>query len=135
MSRFESIAGTLFKNVSSGSTHSGLAGEVLDMVGGARGSGLAGLMRAFEGQGLGHVMQSWIGTGGNLPVSAEQIAQVFGSGRLGQLGAQFGIAPEQAASQIAQILPQIVDGLTPHGSVPDSDLLQEGLSFLRSRLS
>ena len=135
MSVFESMVGKVLGNLGSGSTQSGLAGEVLDMVGGAQGGGISGLMRAFEGKGLGEIIQSWIARGQNLPVSVEQIERVLGSEQLAKMGARFGIAPQTVAAQLSRLLPQVVDGLTPNGSVPDSDMLQEGLSLLRSRLN
>lgn len=112
----------------------GLAGEVIGMLGGGQGRGLASLIRAFEGNGLGEVMSSWISTGKNLPISADQVAQILGSSQVSQIASRLDIAPEAAASQIAELLPQLVDRLTPNGSVPDSDALQEGLSLLRSKL-
>jgi|WetSurMetagenome_2_1015567.scaffolds.fasta_scaffold75892_1 uncharacterized protein YidB (DUF937 family) len=134
MSIFDSLAGGVLKSVGGDASHPGLAGEVLNMVGGGQGGGLAKLVTAFEGNGLGNVVQSWVSTGANLPVSADQIAQVLGSGPIAQLAAKFGLAPEDVASRLSKMLPQIVDGLTPHGSLPDSDALQEGLSLLRRHL-
>jgi uncharacterized protein YidB (DUF937 family) len=131
MSLFDSIAGAL---EGAGGAHSGLAGEMLDLIGGAQGGGLASLVRAFEGHGLGSLIESWISSGANLPISAKQIASVFGQGQINQIAAKFDLAPDAVAAQIARLLPQLVDRLTPHGSIPDSDVLQEGLSLLRSKL-
>ena len=117
-----------------GGAQSGMADELMGMLGGGHGGGLPKLLLSFEGSGLGEIAQSWVSKGRNLPVSADQITQVMGPGAIGQLAQRFGVAPEQAASQIAQLLPQIVDTLTPNGSVPDSEALQEGLSVLRSKL-
>lgn len=119
---------------SGGVSHAGLAGEVLNMIGGGQGGGLAKLAQSFEGRGLGNVVQSWISTGNNLPVSADQIASVLGNPRIAQLAAKFGLAPEDVAAHLSQLLPKIVDSLTPKGSIPDSDALQEGLSLLRRHL-
>ena len=127
--------GLLDSLLGAGSAHQGLAGEVINMLGGGSGGGgLAGLVRSFESQGLGNIVQSWISTGHNLPVSADQIASVLGNGQISQLAAKFGLAPDQVSAHLSQILPRIVDGLTPHGSIPASDALQEGLSVLRSKL-
>lgn len=134
MGLFDSRAGGVMNAAVAGGVHSGLAGEVLTLIGGGQGGGLARLVRAFEGHGLGSVAQSWISTGRNLPVSPDQIAAVLGSAPIAQLGARFGLAPEDVASHLAQLLPKIVDALTPLGSIPDSDALQEGLSLLRQRL-
>lgn len=92
--------------------------------GGAAGGlgGLGGLLAAFERNGLGHVAQSWVGTGQNLPVSPEQLQQVLGGDLLGGLAQQLGISPQQASSGLADVLPQLVDRLTPQGSVPQGQL-------------
>jgi uncharacterized protein YidB (DUF937 family) len=134
MGIFESLAKGLMANSGGGASHPGLAHEVLNMIGGGQGGGLAKLVTSFEGHGLGNLVQSWISTGQNLPVSADQIAQVLGSGQITQLAAKFGMAPEEVVSHLAKLLPQIVNGLTPHGSLPESDALQEGLSLLRRHL-
>jgi uncharacterized protein YidB (DUF937 family) len=134
MSLFNTLAGALQGSVGAGGTHAGLAGEVLDLIGGAQGGGIAALVRTFEGHGLGPLIESWISTGKNLPIAADQIAAVFGQGHVNQLAAKFDLAPDAVTVQLARLLPQLVDGLTPHGSIPDSDVLQEGLSLLRAKL-
>lgn len=105
-----------------------LMGSVLQMLtgaqGGAQGGGLAGLVKAFTDNGLGDIAGSWVGTGANLPVSAQQIQQALGGGQLERLAQQHGIQPEAAASQLAQMLPGIVDKLTPGGKIPDAQSLQ-----------
>lgn len=53
--------------------HAGLVTAAMEALGGSSGSGLGGLVEAFQAKGLGDVVASWIGTGQNLPVSAEQI--------------------------------------------------------------
>jgi uncharacterized protein YidB (DUF937 family) len=68
---------------------------------------------------LGDVVASWVGTGANLPISAEQISQVLGPDTLQQLARQFGGgAGGDLAGQLAQMLPQVVDQLTPNGQLP-----------------
>lgn len=80
--------------------------------------GLAGLVQGFEQKGLGQIAQSWVGTGANLPVSAEQIQSVIGSGPLAAIAQKLGLDPQQAASQVSALLPQLVDHLTPDGVLP-----------------
>jgi uncharacterized protein YidB (DUF937 family) len=84
--------------------------------------GLGGLVGAFEQAGLGGVAKSWVGTGANLPISADQIQSVLSSGMIAQFAEKLGIDPQQAAGQIAQILPQVVDQLTPDGQTPSGGL-------------
>jgi len=96
-------------------THQDLLQGVMGMV--SKSGGLAGLVSMFEQNGLGHLVQSWISTGQNLPISAAQITQVLGSGQLGQLAAKVGLSPEAASAGLAQLLPTLVDRLTPNGQI------------------
>ncbi|MFT7724785.1 MAG: YidB family protein [Roseateles sp.] len=82
--------------------------------------GLAGLLQQLQAGGLGEQLQSWISTGGNLPVSADQLSSALGGagGLLGQLAQQAGVSPAEAGSQLSQWLPQIIDMLTPDGQLP-----------------
>ena len=69
--------------------------------------------------GLGDVLQQWIGTGPNPEISGEQLGQVLGGDMLGQIASQLGVDPGQAAGQLAQVLPGLIDGLTPSGQAPE----------------
>jgi len=82
--------------------------------------GVSGLVSQFEQHGLGGVAQSWVGTGANLPVSAEQIQKVLGSQGVTDMAAKFGLNPQELASRIAQVLPQAVDKMTPGGVIPNT---------------
>ena len=79
---------------------------------------LGGLVARFGEAGLAEQASSWVGTGQNLPVSAEQIGQVFGNSALGDMAAQLGMPSEQVAGHLANLLPQVIDGLTPGGQLP-----------------
>jgi uncharacterized protein YidB (DUF937 family) len=108
------------------------AAAVLQMIQNHPG-GINGLVQTFETNGLGGVVNSWIGTGQNQPVSAAQIQQVLGSGPVQQLAQKLGISPEQASSTLSQLLPVVVDKLSPNGALPEqSNLLQMGESLLAS---
>lgn len=84
--------------------------------------GLGGLVEKFQQNGMGDIVNSWIGHGENLPVSADQIASALGSGPLANIASQLGIDPAQASGQLAQMLPGLIDKLTPHGAVPQGGL-------------
>ena len=94
------------------------------------GQGLGGLLQQFEGAGLGHVFQSWVGSGQNLPVTPEQIQQVLGSQFVQQFAQQHGIDPNMASATIARVLPMLVDHLTPNGQVPVHGQVQSMLASL-----
>ncbi len=88
--------------------------------------GLSGLLDRFQQAGLGHVAGSWIGTGQNQPISPEQVQQVLGNDQLEQVSQQTGVPPEQAASHLSELLPGLIDKLTPNGEVPQGGLGQVG---------
>lgn len=96
---------------------------------------LAGLVQAFQQQGLGEQMNSWISTGQNLPISPEQIKAVLGGGQLSQIAGQLGMNESQAAGGLADLLPQVIDKLTPNGQLPQGDdLMAQGLELLKGKL-
>lgn len=79
--------------------------------------GLTGLVQAFQKNGLGEIVNSWVSTGKNLPISPEQITQGLGGDLLAQLASKAGLSTEAAGSQLAQLLPTLVDTLTPNGKI------------------
>lgn len=111
--------------------HATLATDLVGMLSGRGGSGgLTELVHSFNQKGLGDVISSWISTGKNLPISAEQIQHVLGSAQVQALAAKAGISPEKASAVIAQILPHIVDRATPNGQMPPAGGLADVLSGL-----
>ena len=95
--------------------------------------GLQGLIQQLTQAGLGQQVQSWVSSGQNLPVSAAQITQALGSGKVQDIAKQLGIDHADAAGGLASLLPQVVDHLTPNGAVQD-DMVQQGLSLLKGKL-
>mgnify|MGYP000913349522 CR=1 FL=1 len=111
-----------------------IAGQLLQQHG-----GVGGLVDAFTKGGLGQAASSWVSTGANQTVTASQVTQVLGSGQIGQIAAQLGLDHGQASGILAQLLPQVVDHLTPNGQVPaahsmQGDLLNAALGMLKSKL-
>ncbi|MCX7276938.1 MAG: YidB family protein [Burkholderiales bacterium] len=88
--------------------------------------GLGGLVEKFQQAGLGDVVGSWIGSGQNQPISADQLSSVLGSDALSGLAAKLGVDPSEAAGQLAQVLPGLVDHLTPAGQAPQEGLGDSG---------
>jgi uncharacterized protein YidB (DUF937 family) len=77
--------------------------------------GVQGIVAQLEQQGLGGTVRSWVGSGANQPITADQIHQAFGSDTVKQLAARVGMSPEDLAAKLSQILPQAIDKLTPGG--------------------
>ena len=82
--------------------------------------GLSGLVNQFEQQGLGATVKSWVGTGENQPISADQVHQAVGADTLKDLAAKVGMSPQDLAAKLATVLPQVVDKATPNGTLPTS---------------
>jgi uncharacterized protein YidB (DUF937 family) len=138
MGLLDGLLGNVIGSALGGGGQAGGANPMLNIVlgmlannGGAQGAqggggGLGGLMSQFQNAGLGHVMDSWVGSGDNHPVSADQITQVLGQGQIGQIAQQLGISHGDAAGQLSQILPQIINHVTPNGQAPAGGLGNAG---------
>lgn len=91
--------------------------------------GLQGLMAKFQDAGIGSMVSSWISTGPNPPISAAQVKQVLGDD-LPRVAEQAGTDTNSAAIGIAQVLPSLIDQLTPNGEPVQGDALRQGLKAL-----
>ena len=130
MGLLDQMAGALAGGQSGG--NGALLETVLKLVNDPRHGGLEGLVSAFQQGGLGEIVNSWVSTGQNLPISAEQIQSVLGGSSLSGLAAQLGVSPEQASGSLADMLPQLIDQMTPNDLVPQGgDLLTQGLDMLK----
>lgn len=84
---------------------------------------------------LAEAAKSWVSTGQNLPVSAEQIQGALGSDTLKNIAAQLGLNTDQVSGHLAELLPQVVDKLTPDGAVPsEGNLMSMGMELLKGKL-
>jgi len=135
MSIFDQLGGTP-GGAPGESRSSAILSGVMDMVNSHPG-GVSGLAQSFEQNGLGHLMSSWIGTGENLPVSADQVRSILGNERVAEFAAKAGISPDVASSHLAELLPDVISKLSPEGKLPEggSDLMSEGISLLGGLLS
>jgi uncharacterized protein YidB (DUF937 family) len=90
--------------------------------GGKGGGGLMDLLQQFQQAGLGAQADSWVSTGQNMPISPEQLMQVFGRGRVEQMAASTGMGVDQVSSGLSDLLPQLIDRVTPQGQVEEAGL-------------
>jgi uncharacterized protein YidB (DUF937 family) len=84
--------------------------------------GLAGLAEQFQRNGMGDVMNSWIGKGENMPISADQLSQVLGGDMIGKITQATGMNQGDLLGQLSQMLPGLVDKVTPDGQIPQAGL-------------
>ncbi|WP_432060396.1 YidB family protein [Streptomyces sp. S1] len=115
------ILGSLLGALAGGQTGQGAQSGAA----GAAGSPLGGLLDLLTRSGLLDQAQSWIGTGENKSVSGAQIAQALPDDTLRKVADDAGVSTEEAADRIARSLPQAVDKLTPDGSLPQGDSLED----------
>jgi uncharacterized protein YidB (DUF937 family) len=132
MGLLDSIAGQITgalsgQNAAGGTDWMGVIGNLIND---PQTGGLQGLIQSFKDKGLGGVVSSWIGTGENLPISAEQLTSVLGQGRLQEMTQKVGLPVDGLTEKLTSLLPQLVHQLTPSGSVPEGDLLSEGMGML-----
>ena len=109
----------------------GSLGALLPIVVGMLGNdgqhgGLGGLLEKFNQAGLGDVAKSWVGKGENAPISGDQLGQVMGGDMMGEIAAKLGMSQGDAAGQLAQVLPGLIDKLTPRGQAPQGGLGSSG---------
>lgn len=122
MGLFDQLTGAL-----GGSSGTDLLGTVEGLL--QQNGGVGGLVEKFQAGGLADVVASWVGTGENLPISAEQIQSVLGNEQVAGLAQSLGIDTAQLAQQLAEQLPQLVDKLTPGGELP-SGVAEQGVKLL-----
>ncbi len=82
--------------------------------------GLQGMLQKLQQAGLGDAVNSWVSTGANQPVSADALGEALGGHTVAGFAQQLGIDPQQGLGILAQLLPQVVDGLSPQGQLPAS---------------
>jgi uncharacterized protein YidB (DUF937 family) len=101
----------------------GGGGAGMGGAGGAGGlGGLAGMVEQFSRHGMGDVAKSWVGTGQNMPIAPDQLGQVLGGDTISQMASQLGMDQGALLGQLSQMLPQVVDKLTPQGQIPQGDI-------------
>lgn len=85
--------------------------------------GVDGLVNKFKQSGLGDLAASWVGTGENKSIKPDELTSVLGKEQIATLAQQAGIPESQGASVLSQVLPAMIDKLTPDGKAPESSNL------------
>jgi len=115
----DKIIGSVLSNMLAGSSNSGNAtgSIVTDVVGSLlrQQGGMEGIFNQLQKGGLDDLLNSWIGTEQNQPMHANQVNDVFGDEAISNVAQQAGVEQSQAQDILAQVLPQIIDMLTPNG--------------------
>lgn len=98
-----------------------MIGHAVDVVNSQETGGVRGLVEKFRTQGLGHIVDSWIGPGGNHPITADEIQRVLGQDRINAIASRFGMSPEDASAKLAQVLPTVVSKMAGGASEAGSN--------------
>jgi len=125
MRRIESTHGE-----AGGVSNARMESAILKVLGNQRLGSLEGLVDQFVGKGLGEVINSWISPLENQPVSVAQIRRVLGNETIAEIAWQARMSKKEASTQIAVLLPQLVDRLTPGGRIDPGQNLLEGMNSL-----
>jgi uncharacterized protein YidB (DUF937 family) len=111
----EKVGGSVLGGSALGTEHAGALSAVTDYINSPQVGGISGLQRMFQEKGLGGIVSSWIGTGQNLPISTDQLNSVLHCDALNQVATKFGLDPNMLQSMMTQLLPHVVDKMTPNG--------------------
>ena len=97
--------------------------------------GLGSLVNMFQRKGLGDVVGSWVGGGPNQAIAPDQVTNALGPDLLGEFAKMAGINAGDAGSVLANVLPGLVNHVTPQGQVPDATGLESMLGGLLGQLA
>jgi len=136
MGLLDGLAGQVLGNVLGGEQQ-GLGARLLELalnlVRNTPG-GLDGLLQHFRDAGLGDAAVSWVGTGQNVAIDGDQLTAALGSDTVDEVANRTGIPRQEAASELAVILPRLIDQLTPDGRIPQGDPLPGGFAELAAKI-
>ena len=125
MGLFDEVLAMAGSSASQQSQHSIAMGAILNYINSPQVGGVAGLQQMFQQGGLGSIVSSWISSGQNLPISADQLQNVLHSGALQEAAQKAGMDPSQLTNMMSTLLPHLVDKLTPNGQLPEPGALQQ----------
>ena len=100
----------------------------------AAGDGLGGLLEKMQKAGFGDQARSWVGTGQNMPISPDAMGEIFGKDGLDEIARRAGLTRDQTSEGLSQLLPEVVDRVTPGGHEPGLDQLVRSVDDLLKRM-
>ncbi len=136
MGLLDGVLGNLMGGQQSGGANPLLqiAMQLLQQQSQSSGGTLGGLMDAFQKAGMGEQLNSWIGTGQNIPATGDQMTQALGRDKIADIARQLGMSHGEVSGGLADMLPQLIDKITPDGQLPqDHNMLQDALSAFLKR--
>ena len=129
----------MLANRQGGGAGAGGFSAALGGLGGAGGAGaaggLGGLLEQLTRTGYGQQASSWVGTGRNEPLPPQAWSDVFGSDQLAAIASQAGLSEDQTRQGLSELMPEVVDRLTPEGTMPAQDRLLASIDDFERRMS
>ena len=119
MGLFDSLAKNALGSMLGGSAKQDPAAMLSGLLNEA--GGLNGMMAQFQKAGMGDAFSSWVGTGANQPISADQMQNAIGTDTLQALASKVGMNVNTVLPLLAQFLPAVIDKLTPQGQIHDNN--------------
>ena len=115
---FEVFLKELAKRLNLGEKAPSLLGMVLSLMFDPARGGFQGFLDRFRAQGLGDALTSWLGNGENRPLSMAQLESVLGPQALSLMAQRLDLAPSLVATALGQMIPVLIDKLSPDGRLP-----------------
>ena len=100
---------------------------------GTSGGGLGGLLEQLQRAGFREQADSWVSRGRNQPIPPDAMGQVFGRDGIEEIARRAGLSTADASRGMAELLPEVVDRVTPNGETPDFDSLTNSVQDLARR--
>ena len=102
-----------------------------------RNGGIGGVLEKFQSKGYSQQAASWVSNGSNEELQPHAVSELMGTEELSRLSQQLGVSQEEVSSGMAQILPEMMNHLTPQGGVPDDgdEVLNRGTSMLEQLMN
>lgn len=99
-----------------------------------RQGGIGAVFESLQKNGLTTQAQSWMSTSANQAVSPQQVNQLFGSSEISHMANQAGVSPDAVLSGLSDLMPQVMDQLTPTGDLSQADQANNEVSALLASL-
>jgi uncharacterized protein YidB (DUF937 family) len=87
-------------------------------------------MGGMQSAGLEDKARSWISGGANKPISPDEVKQVVDHGQIAAVAQKAGVSHDEAAALLAKTLPEVVNHVTPDGSLPDQTAVDQKLGAI-----
>lgn len=100
-----------------------------------RNGGLSGTLDKIRNMGFGQQANSWMSTEQNQAIDPSHVSQLFDDQEIEQVASQTGVDSNEVRQGLAELLPQVVDNLTPDGDTNTEEQANSEINEILSQLS